>query len=93
MSRGFSHGQKAQQAYYLCGRLFASLPRVFGRSECLAVEGRNPLGALSCLSVSRSQVLGPMHLEGICQLVLERYVRFMRRARSWELHVNGETKR
>ena len=51
--------KKTQQAYYRPGQLFASLARIFARFECLADEGRNLLGAFSCLSISRSQALGP----------------------------------
>ena len=63
---------------------------VFGRSECLADKGGYPLGALSCLSISQSQALGPLHLERIRQPILERYGLFTSRVQSWELHIGGK---
>ena len=41
------------------------LPRGLSGSDFLAAEGRNPLGALSCLFVLQSQALGLVHLERI----------------------------
>ena len=82
--------EKAQQAHCWLGQLFARPPQVFGRSEFLADEGRNPLGALCYLSVSQSQALGPVHLERIRRPVLEHCKRFTRRVRSWEPHIGQE---